>query len=644
MSTLARFIRENGDEILRRWQSAVHRPVLGEQARALLERIAAVARGERVDDGLPVLEAGEPGAALMRMVSELVELRSAVWTAWAHAGRRLEPEAVAAFDRAFDALLVRAAGERLELEQSRLRAVTENSPALIFLKDLDGRYLSINRRALEPLGLTPDVFLGRTDREIFPAEVAEILESTDRSALETQRAVTTEENVRRDGDVRTFLTTKFPISDPRGQQVALGGIATDITHRKRQRQAERFLARASKVLSSSLEYETTLSKLADLIVPQLADCCIIDMATDEGELRRLRVSHADPAKAALAEQLQGIPTENSPHLLLEAFETRRAVLVSEASDTFAERVTDTPEHAELLRMLAPKSVMQVPMMARNRLLGAIAFVICESNRRYGRHDLALADELASRAALAVDHARLYRVAQDAIHARERILAIVAHDLRAPLNAVAISLDFLLKSGPAEAAQRRALETAERSIQRMNRQIEDLMDIASIDAGVLSVSMRTLRVSELLREAVELKRGQATDVGIELRVWASESLRISGDRDRLLQVFENLIGNAIKFCRPGGRVTLGADADGQHVRCWVRDDGPGIPGAHRERIFEPFWQAKPADRRGAGLGLPICRGIVQAHGGRIWAESTPGEGTRICFTLRTAASSTPSPGG
>ncbi|HEX6369114.1 MAG TPA: HAMP domain-containing sensor histidine kinase, partial [Longimicrobium sp.] len=215
-----------------------------------------------------------------------------------------------------------------------------------------------------------------------------------------------------------------------------------------------------------------------------------------------------------------------------------------------------------------------------------------------------------------------------------VLGVVSHDLRNPLTAILLNVDAALASGVLPQAARDAMEGVVRSAEAMDRMIQDLLDVARIEAGQLRMETAPCAPADLVGEAVGLMERLAEERMIRLVPAVDDCPRVRADRDRVLQVFSNLVGNALKFTPPGGVVTVGAAPEEGAVRFWVRDTGPGIAPEDVERLWDPFWQADgPARRSGAGLGLPIVRGIVEAHGGRVWVESQPGAGTTFGFTLQ-----------
>ncbi|MCW8194548.1 PAS domain-containing protein [Proteobacteria bacterium 005FR1] len=220
--------------------------------------------------------------------------------------------------------------------------------------------------------------------------------------------------------------------------------------------------------------------------------------------------------------------------------------------------------------------------------------------------------------------------ENAIGFRENLLAVVSHDLRNPLSAIDMNIALLQKTTNDEWSSSR-LAAVEHASDRMVHLIDDLVDMAGIQAGRLNVAAEPQDIGALLREAVEMQQPLARSKGIELELSAERSAKVNCDRERMLQVAGNLIGNAIKFCGTGGAITVGVGANDQHVQFAVADTGPGIASADIPHVFDLYWSAQK-DRTGAGLGLYICKGIIEAHGGRIWAESPPGAGAKFSVEL------------
>ncbi|HEV2147218.1 MAG TPA: GAF domain-containing sensor histidine kinase [Longimicrobiaceae bacterium] len=406
------------------------------------------------------------------------------------------------------------------------------------------------------------------------------------------------------------------------------------------REALRFLTEAGQTLAASLDYEATLQAVAELAVPRVACYCAVDILEVDGRVRRLGMAHVDPERVEVLRRTAALPSDprcGSP--LSPVLRSGEPVLVSPVSDDWLRETAWDETHLGLMRQLAPTSLILLPLIARGNVLGVLVLASTRTDRHYGQDDLALAGELARIAAVSIDNARLYQRAQDAVRARDEMLRVVSHDLRNPIGAVTMGASFLLEEAPEELRQGpfgRTLQTIRRSAERANRMIEDLLDVSRIEAGRLVVEPTPQPLVPLLDEAVEAHRHLAAERGIGLewhpgdaRPWAVV------DRDRMLQVVGNLLGNALKFTPEGGRVEVGLESAGDEVRCWVADTGPGIPPEHLPHLFDRFWQASRTDRRGLGLGLAIAEGLVAAHGGRIWVESEVGVGSTFIFTLPAA---------
>ena len=362
---------------------------------------------------------------------------------------------------------------------------------------------------------------------------------------------------------------------------------------------------------------------------------MVEVMEEHENLRRLKVASADPAQATLCTTLEHMPIDRDrPYLVRSVFETKQPLVIEHVSPEYLESVAQSSEHLQALRSVSPWSLMALPLLMRGQFLGAITFISSRADRIYGRGDLRLGDALANRAAMAIENARLYRASVHASQLRDQVLGVVAHDLRNPLSAIVFEAASLRRHGPEpERRSQESVQAIQRAARHMDRLIQDLLDVALMESGQLTIKPAPLSVRKLIVEVVEMQKSLASSSSLELRIDVDRDVPdIWGDRDRLLQVFENLIGNAIKFTNAGGGVTVGAATRNREVVFWVADTGCGIPSEHMPRVFDRFWQATRAARQGAGLGLPITKGIVEAHGGRIWVESTPGRGTTFSFTI------------
>jgi signal transduction histidine kinase/DNA-binding NarL/FixJ family response regulator len=395
----------------------------------------------------------------------------------------------------------------------------------------------------------------------------------------------------------------------------------------------RFLADAGRILAASLDHHTTLATLARMVVPELADYCVIDVDGADGAVERVGAAHADPERERLLRESTGLWGGAVPrdHPVLQGLTEGQFVLLEEMEGALLDTSGSADEDRAAAARLAPRSLLSIPLVTGGQVLGSLTLVMSASGRRYGAEELAVAEELARRATLAIENAQLFRGAQEAMKARDHVLAVVAHDLRNPLSTIRMASEMLLES--LEAARRRPAEIIHRSADRANRLIQDLLEVTRMEQGKLSLALKTEPVGPLLAEAVSTLRPLAAARSMALdREAGAELPLVSMDVARVLQVISNLVGNAIKFTPEGGRIVLRCVAAEREVRLAVSDTGPGISPEQLPHLFGRYWQARDSDGRGIGLGLSIARGIVEAHGGRIWVESTPGEGTTFYFTL------------
>lgn len=414
---------------------------------------------------------------------------------------------------------------------------------------------------------------------------------------------------------------------------------------ERTRERAQFLAEASRTLASSLDTTTTLKQLAVLATPELADYCVIS-TIEEGVVERVAVVHNDPEREHILHDAVSAWPDVFPaqHPIHTAMVENRHYIAADVTDATLETLAVTPEHLGYLRLLGARSLLAVPISLRGTLVGSMILSFTRPDRRYGAEDLALAQEFAHRAALALESARSYHLAQAAVRSRDDMLAVVAHDLRNPLNTIIMGSELALEVMTPETAPgpgARQLQIIRRSAEHMNRLIQDLLDATRLDSGTLALEKSVLQPADLLREASDMLAPLAVHGSVVFHVESAPGLpTIRADRGRLLQVLSNLVGNAIKFTPRGGSITVSAsfsdDSDAMGgVSFSVQDTGCGIPADQLPHIFARGWQARRGDRRGIGLGLAIASGIVQAHGGRIRVESVVDEGTRFTFTVPAA---------
>jgi signal transduction histidine kinase len=415
----------------------------------------------------------------------------------------------------------------------------------------------------------------------------------------------------------------------------------DITDRKlaalereRREAQSKFLAESSELLASSLDYTITLKSVVRLAVQSVADFCVV-LLLEQGQVYVAEIEHADPEKHAIVEQLrsQYRPRPDLPVSVERVIQTRKSQLSPEITDEALHEHASGDEHFNLVRLLNPKSAMLAPLILGDDVLGVMIF-LSSQGRRYDADDLTFAEEIARHAAIAIHNARLYTDAQRAIRARDEVLRMVSHDLRNPVSNIQMSANLLAKTSLPDKDRQGVLQMIDRASRRMTRLIEDLMTVGRIQEGrEIPLNVDRVDPAATIDELCAAVSPQAQAKSIDLRCNKPATITaIKADGDRIFQVLINLLDNAIKFTPKGGSVVLSCEELDGEVQFAVKDTGPGINPKDLHKMFDPFWQAKPGADFGSGLGLSIAKGIVQQHKGRIWADSTPGAGTTVFFTI------------
>jgi PAS domain S-box-containing protein len=524
----------------------------------------------------------------------------------------------------------------LRHSELKFRRLVESMPDGVFIYQAGGIIYS-NHSFGVLLGYDDETaLLGRPISELVTPASLELVRQHIRRTGEIGRIVPPQQVmlVRRDGSLAAVESVGIGVQLDGAPAFVV--VVRDLAERVRREREQRILAEVGIALAETLDYERTLAAVAQIAVGDFADWCVVEVLESPSGIRRLKVACADPAKAAIADQFERIQLDRGrPYLTKRVVDSRQPLLISRLGPKQLDGAAQNAEHREALRALDPVSLLSVPLLLRDELLGTVTFISSTPSRLYERDDLRLAKALAERASLAIENARLYRAAVQATRLRDQVLGVVAHDLRNPLHAVSLHASALQRrDGRPERRNQRHREAIERATRRMNRLIQDLLDVAVLEAGRLKVERVTVSSDDLVQEAVDMEQPLAAAAALDLRVDLDPRVPdVLGDRDRLMQVFENLIGNALKFTQPGGRITVGAARGEPGALFWVGDTGSGMTREQLARVFEPFWQASGrAGHLGAGLGLPITKGIIEAHGGHIWAESTPRVGTTFYFWL------------
>jgi PAS domain S-box-containing protein len=400
-----------------------------------------------------------------------------------------------------------------------------------------------------------------------------------------------------------------------------------------------FLAEASRLLASSLDYRTTLTSVATIAVPTLADWCFVDIIEKNLTVFDNPIIVAfDPEKEALIRELRQRypPPVDADFGAPKVLRTGQPEMATQIPESLVLSIAQDAEHLSLMRQLNAQSYMIVPLIAGQRKLGTIAFVLAQPERRYQKADLAMATELAQRAAIAIDNARLYWEAWEANRIKDEFLAIVSHELRTPLNSMLGWAKMLRQGKLNQATAAKALETIERNAEVQKKLIEDILDVSRIVQGKIRLNLRPLHLIPVINAVSESIHPIAQAKAIQFQSLLDPNVaQVTGDADRLQQVVWNLLSNAVKFTPSGGRVEIRLEQVNSMAQITVSDTGAGISADFLPYVFERFRQADGTSTRangGLGLGLAIVRHLVEMHNGTVYATSD-GEGLGATFTVQ-----------
>lgn len=605
-TSAAELIRQNVAEILGDWLEraratraggSLSEPLLHDHMPQVLEEIAQNAAragdGHALTAARHALERLGEGFEVADLVQELALLRASIFALWRKKDAQ-SIEALALINEAIDLAITESTAKyvdalRTERESvlAKLESLLAASPVGIAFVDRDLRYLRINEALAVLNGRPVEDHVGRTVREVLPA-MADTFEPLLRNVIETgvpalnlelEAAGETPEST------RWLLGNYFPVRGPSNAILGVGAIAIDVTDTKRAEQA--------------LEMERT-------------------------RLRSI-IEHA-PAAIWIKDLDGRIVLAN--HQLAEALGVSSHAIVGRRSDEIlsADVAHEHQEHDRVVcesnRAIEVEETLPSPNGERTFL--TVKFPIPGDAPLIG----AIATEI-------TDRKRMELALREAVRIREDMMAIVSHDLRSPLGTVQLSANLLLAQAGADQRAKRHLELIHRACRRMESLIDDLLDLASIRAGRFQVKRQREPIQGVVAEALDLQAPAYAEQRIALvRNCDLGDVQVPCDRERIIQVFANLLGNALKFCRAGDSVTVSGRVEGEHVVFSVADTGPGIPADRLAHLFEPYWSGAEHAAQGSGLGLFIVRGIVESHGGRVWVESTAGKGATFFFTLPT----------
>ncbi len=399
----------------------------------------------------------------------------------------------------------------------------------------------------------------------------------------------------------------------------------------------RYLAEASKILSSSLDYKTTLNTIAKLAVPHIADWCSIEMLDEKGLLQQIVVAHKDPKKIKWAKALRKArPTDmNAKTGLPNVLRTGKPELYPNITDKMLVKVAKSKKELKLMRSIGFTSAIIVPIFSQKRPIGGISFVTAETRRNYNEADLLMAQELATRASVAIENARLYKGSQEAITMRDDFISVASHELKTPVTSVKMFAQVLKKHSEQIGDEKAVshLSKMDKQINKLTELIYDLLNVSKIQAGRMEFKEEMFDFDKAVKEVVEVL--QQSETKHEIEVKGKTNKKIRGDEERIGQVLNNLISNAIKYSPKSSKVLVMLKSDQDQVSVAVQDFGIGMEKSHLSKIFDRFYRVYDTTDKtfpGLGIGLYISSEIIKRHRGKMWVESNPGKGSTFFFSL------------
>jgi PAS domain S-box-containing protein len=511
-------------------------------------------------------------------------------------------------------------------------AVLRSLGDAVIAADADGRVKFMNPLAQALTGWKEPEALGKPLEEVF--KMVRLIER--RTGV--WKDITSYSLIAKDGSERSIDAELTPICDANNTPMGIVCVFRDVSARKRLLDRQRLMVTATGEVTSSLDRAIVLTRITSLIARSFADWCTIHLRDACGAIRIAAVAHQHEAKDAAAQECVGATVHDDA-----AIEVRK--VIQRANSMLCSNITndDWPINAlgiqsRLASGLTAASAIVVPLTSYGQCFGALTIVSERRDRLFSKRDIGFMEELGRRVSHGIDNSQTYADARRAARMRGDALAVVSHDLRNPLASISLHADQLLRT-PVAPNQERILKNAnaiQENAQRMIRLIDDLLDVGRIDSGRLSIELQRHRTTALVSEVFLTFETLASQRSINLVIATLPDLELLCDRERILQVLSNLIGNALEFSPANYDVVISGEVRGAMFQFSVSDRAGGIAADQVAHVFERYWQAPKAVRRGSGLGLYISREIVEAHGGQIGVDVTPGEGSTFYFTIPLAA--------
>ena len=556
--------------------------------------------------------------------------------------RLYDAERQARIDAEQEIVRRRSAEAALVQSEQQLRLLTDALPVLIAYVDHDQRYRFNNKTYEAWFGLRREDLVGKHMSEVVSSDTYETLRPYIERVLRGEQLSFEGALPINDGSVRPIQVTYVPHISPTGKVLGYYALASDISARKRVEMAQRFLTEATSLLASSLDYETTLAHVGQLAVPRIADWCSINLLDEQGAFVRVAGVHVDPHKQALLDELRERepPSLNNDDMVTQSLRTAEPLLIREFTEAAYRAVAKNEAQYDVYREVGFQSAMILPLQSSERVLGLLILMISESGRRYSDDDLELAQNIANRAAVAIENARLFRQVQETVRIRDEFLSIAAHELKTPITSLSgyaqllqarFVVDYTLKE-----RDLRAIQVINGQVERLTKLIGAMLDVTRIESGHFALDLHPVNLSDLAVAAADELAPMLAAHSIDCAA-VEPGIMIVGDEQRLEQAILNLLQNAIKYSPEGGQITVSLRRDNNWVVLAVTDQGIGIPTGARDSLFQLFYRASNvvgSSISGVGLGLYVVHEIVSRHNGTVDVVSEEGRGST--FTVRLPA--------
>lgn len=524
--------------------------------------------------------------------------------------------------------------EKLLYHASLLQSISD----AVISTDMEYKIHSWNEGAEKLYGWKAEEVIGKPAPKIIPTDYAKSnREDFNKTIIKNGYWKGEVIQKRRDKTAVNIFASVSLIKDAKGKSIGTVAVNRDITDRVRLQENLAYLAEASKILSSSLDFKTTLSNIAKLAVPRIADWCAIEILDRDGQLEQVAVAHKDPKKVKWAKELRKAdpPTLDSPTGVPKVIRTGKSEFYPFIPDELLVKIAKDKKHLKLLRDLGFVSAMVAPLYQGNKCIGGITFVTSETKRQYTKSDLAMAEELAARASTALENAGLYKASQDAVMLRDNFISVASHELKTPVTSVKIFTQVLQKHSE-QIGDEKAINHLSKMDKQLNKLIEliyDLLNVSKIQAGRMEFSQRLYDFDASVEEIIDVLQQGATKHKIVINGVTNK--KIYADEERISQVISNLISNAIKYSPQSDKVLIHLSANKDNVIVCVEDFGIGLAKEHAQKIFERFYRVFDTTDKtfpGLGIGLYISSEIIKRHHGKLWTESKTGKGSKFYFSL------------